>query len=365
MADKKISVIGLGLIGGSIVKALKERMNVTDIAAVDNNTESLNHALEEGYITRGFSKLDEYIFDSDIIFICTPVNTTISYIKELKDKVKDNCIITDTSSTKGSIVNYINSLDNPPCFIGGHPMTGAEKMGFKSSYTHLFENAYYILSPAKSSTESHMDTICEIIEGIGAIPLRLDAQIHDKIAATISHVPHVIASALVNLVKNSDSEDKKMQTLAAGGFKDITRIASSSPQMWENIVLSNSEKIKKIIFDFIETLQSFVEYIDNNDSRSIYSFFECAKAYRDSFSDNQKGLIQPLNELVVDVIDRPGIIGDIATLLGQNGINIKNINVSNSREFEQGCLRITLPDSDSVNMSYDLLAAKGYKVFKI
>ena len=117
-----------------------------------------------------------------------------------------------------------------------------------------------------------MNTLCKIIEGIGAIPLKLDAQIHDKITATISHVPHVIASALVNLVKNSDSEDKKMQTLAAGGFKDITRIASSSPQMWENIVLSNSEKIKKTIFDFIETLNSFVEYIDNNDSGSIYNF---------------------------------------------------------------------------------------------
>ncbi|NLI59348.1 MAG: prephenate dehydrogenase [Clostridium sp.] len=365
MVDKKISVIGLGLIGGSIVKALKERMNITNIAAVDNNIKSLNQALEEGYIARGFSKLDEYIFDSDIIFICTPVNITISYIKALKDNVKDNCIITDTSSTKGNIINYINSLDNPPCFIGGHPMTGAEKMGFKSSYAHLFENAYYILSHTKNSTDSHMNTLCKIIEGIGAIPLKLDAQIHDKITATISHVPHVIASALVNLVKNSDSEDKKMQTLAAGGFKDITRIASSSPQMWENIVLSNSEKIKKTIFDFIETLNSFVEYIDNNDSGSIYNFFKSAKAYRDSFSDNQKGLIQPLHELVVDVIDRPGIIGDIATLLGQNGVNIKNINVSNSREFEQGCLRITLPDSNSVDISYNLLTSKGYKVFRI
>ena len=210
-----------------------------------------------------------------------------------------------------------------------------------------------------------MDTLCKVIEGLGAIPLKLDAQTHDKVTATISHVPHVIASALVNLVKNSDSEDRKMQTLAAGGFKDITRIASSSPQMWENIVLSNTEKIRKIIFDFIETLHGFVEYIDNNDSENIYNFFECAKLYRDSFSDNPKGLIQPLNELVVDIIDKPGIIGEIATLLGQNGVNIKNINVSNSREFEQGCLRITLPDSDSVNISFDLLTSSGYKVFKI
>ncbi|MDQ2084896.1 prephenate dehydrogenase [Herbivorax sp. ANBcel31] len=364
MVDKKISVIGLGLIGGSIVKALRERLNVSDITAIDNNVESLNQALKEGYISRGFSKLNKYIFDSDIIFICTPVKVTITYLDALKNNVKDGCIITDTSSTKGEIVNYINSMEKPPCFIGGHPMTGAEKTGFTSSYGHLFENAYYILSHTKSSTENTMETLYKIIEGLGAIPLKLNAQIHDKITATISHAPHVIASALVNLVKDSDLEEK-MQILAAGGFKDITRIASSSPQMWENIVLSNKEKIQKIIFDFIETLQSFIEYIDNNDSKNIYNFFESAKLYRDSFSNNRKGLIQPSNELVVDVIDKPGIIGEIATLLGQNGINIKNINVSNSREFEQGCLRITLPDSYSVDASFSLLTSIGYKVFKI
>lgn len=365
MVNKKITVIGLGLIGGSIVKALRERMNITNISAVDNDIDSLNLVLKEGFITKGFSKPNEYIFDSDIIFICTPVEITISYIDILKNNVKNDCIITDTSSTKGNIINYINSLDNPPCFIGGHPMAGSEKMGFKASYAHLFENAYYILSHTKNSSSNNMDILYKVVKGLGAIPLILDAQTHDTITATISHVPHIVASALVNLVKSSDSENKKMQTLAAGGFKDITRIASSSPQMWENIVSSNTEKIRKTIFDFIETLQCFVEYIDNSDSESIYNFFESAKLYRDSFSDNQRGLIEPSNELVVDVIDKPGIIGDIATLLGQNGVNIKNINVSNSREFEQGCLRITLPDLNSVNISFDLLTSNGYKVFKI
>ncbi|TYQ16645.1 UNVERIFIED_CONTAM: prephenate dehydrogenase [Acetivibrio alkalicellulosi] len=364
MELKKISIIGLGLIGGSIAKALKNRLNIPYICGIDPNAESLNQAIKEGYLTEGFLELNKTIYDSDIIFICTPINITIEYISNIKNNVKSECIITDTSSTKGEIVSFINSLDNPPCFIGGHPMAGAEKDGFSSSFSHLFENAYYILSHTKGSTEHAMDVLSKVIEGLGAIPLKLDAQTHDSITATISHVPHVIASALVNLVKSADSKDGKMQILAAGGFKDITRIASSNPQMWENIVLSNKDKVREIILNFIETLNSFVEYIDTNNSKKIYSFFECAKIYRDSFSNNQKGLILPSSELVVDVVDQPGIIGEIATLLGKNGVNIKNINVSNSREFEQGCLRITLPDSVSVDKAFDLLSDKGYKVFR-
>ena len=155
-----------------------------------------------------------------------------------------------------------------------------------------------------------------------------------------------------------------MQMLAAGGFKDITRIASSSPEMWENIVLSNKPQIKDILNNYIAIINKFKEFMDNSDSQSIFNFFEEAKGYRDSFTGTKKGLISPLYELIVDVIDKPGIIGEIATILGCNGINIKNINVSNSREFEQGCLKITLPDQESVNIAFDLLADRGYKIYK-
>ncbi len=364
MRDKKITIIGLGLIGGSIAKALKERLNITCIAAVDNNESSIRQAIGEGYIQEGYTKLNDSVYDSDIIFLCTPVKYTLEYLALLCGKVKENCIVTDTASTKKEIIDYIDSLDNPPCFIGGHPMAGTEKAGFASSFSHLFENAYYILSPSKNSPKEAFDLLTEIVQGIGAIPIMLDAKEHDIITATISHVPHVIASALVNLVKQSDSPERKMQVLAAGGFKDITRIASSSPQMWESIILSNRQAVKDTLSKFTETINTFIEYIDNNNSGSIYNFFESAKNYRDAFSNNRTGLINRQNELMVDVVDKPGIIGKIATLLGKNGINIKNINVSNSREFEQGCLRITLPDSESVTAAYNLLSDKGYKVFR-
>lgn len=365
MVINSVTVIGLGLIGGSLAKALKERLNIPEIKAVDVSKLSINQALTEGYISKGYTEINEDVYNSDLIFICTPVKNAIEYIKKLSEKVGKNCIITDVVSTKSEIVNFVNSMDNPPCFIGGHPMAGTEKSGFKSSLSHLFENAYYILTPTKSTKETDINIMSNIIKSIGGIPIVTDADEHDFVTATISHVPHIIASALVNLVGKSDYPDGKMQTLAAGGFKDITRIASSSPEMWENVVLSNTQKIKGVLDSFVETLYEFKQHMDNNDSKGINTYFRTAKELRDSLPDNRKGLLISLYEIIVDVVDKPGTIGEIATILGSNGVNIKNINVSNSREFEQGCLRITLPDSDSVKNAVVLLSDQGYKVYRI
>lgn len=363
MEIKKISIIGLGLIGGSLAKALRS-IGFKNIAAVDTSYNNVESAIKDGVITRGFSQVNSYIYDSEIIFICTPVKCALKYIDILKEKVDSNTIVTDVCSTKGEIISYVNQYASSLCFIGGHPMAGTEKTGYASGFAHLFENAYYILTPSKKTTEAAINVMVELVKSIGGIPVLLNAEEHDRITGCISHVPHIIASALVNLVKSLDSSEGKMQMLAAGGFKDITRIASSNPEMWENIILSNKKQVKGILSRYINTMQKFVEMIDSNDSKQIYSFFESAKNYRNALSSNKKSLITPTYEIIVDVVDEPGIIGKIATILGKNNINIKNINVSNSREFEEGCLRITLPCFESVEKAYSLLKDAGYKVYK-
>jgi len=364
MENKKVTIIGLGLIGGSLAKALRERAKISDITAISRSIEPINEALSDGTISRGFTEVNEYVWNSDIIFICTPVRHTFRYIDAIAKSIKPQCVVTDVSSTKSEIINYINKMPQPPCFIGGHPMSGIEKAGYSSSFGHLFENAYYILTPSKSTTEAAQTCMIDIIKTIGGIPVTLDAFEHDRITGGISHVPHIIASALVNMVKELDSPDGKMQMLAAGGFKDITRIASSSPEIWESIIQSNKQPIQDIVDVFINILNNFKDYVRNDDTKSIYSFLESARDFRNSFSSNRKGLISPDYEIMVDVVDKPGIIGEIATILGSNSINIKNINVSNSREFEQGCLKITLSDFKSVNIAFDLLCNKSYKVYK-
>ena len=284
MKDKRVSIIGLGLIGGSLARALHEKSGISDITAVDPNNASLEQAVRDGCISRGFNEVNEFVLESDVIFICTPVKSTAVYIEALSGKVKPGCIITDVGSTKSHIIEYVNRMESPPCFIGGHPMAGTEKTGYSAGFAHLFENAYYILTPCNNTTDSDISLMTRIVESIGGIPVILDADEHDRITGGISHVPHIVASALVNLVREMDSNDGRMQMLAAGGFKDITRIASSNPEIWESITLCNRKHIAQLLEAYISALEDFRENMDRDDAANLYRFFDSARMYRNSIA---------------------------------------------------------------------------------
>lgn len=364
MENSRISIIGLGLIGGSLARAFRERLKARRIIAVNDTAGPLEEAVADGSIDRGYTSLNEEVFASDLIFICTPVRDTVRYVQLLAGNLKPGCILTDVGSTKSEIVRRVDAISPPVCFIGGHPMAGMEKTGYMHGRAHLFENAYYILTPGGATTGEALEALQELVRGIGAIPVLMEPDEHDRVTGGLSHVPHIIASALVNLVRAMDSPDGNMKKLAAGGFRDITRIASSSPEMWESVVFSNRDKVVSLLDDFTDIIKKVREDITGSRNSSVLDFFESARAYRNSLSSSRQGLISPSWEVVVDVVDRPGIIGGIATILGNGGVNIGNINVSNSREFEQGCLRITLPDSVSCEAAYKLLKGSGYKVYK-
>lgn len=362
----KVGIIGLGLIGGSLAKALKQKCNINDIIAMDVESNALEKALNEGIINDFTTSIDEHFSDCDIIFICTPVKQISSYVKKLLPFIKDDCILTDVGSTKSAILNELNViLDSTNFhFIGGHPMTGSEKAGYSASRGHLFENAYYILTPQPSTPKEKIDQLKSIVVSIGAIPVILSPQYHDLVTASISHVPHVLAAALVNMVKALDSTDKYMHKLAAGGFKDITRIASSSPEMWHNICMTNQKEILYVIDYLIEILTRFSSAVRNKEDDYIWNFFNSAKQYRDTFSSRSPGPFMKTYEIIVDVVDEPGIIANIATLLSKHGINIKNIGIINSREYENGVLQIVFDDEKSQEKSIKLLEEMNYVIYK-
>lgn len=364
MKIRHITIIGLGLIGGSIARALKERANIQDlmINGIDPNQNAIRQALAEGVISTGSTGITPDIGRSDIVFVCTPVMKTLDWIKEMLPLIRQDCIITDVGSTKSYLINEVEALPASFHFVGGHPMAGSENSGFAASKSHLFENAYYILTPCSKSSEQDIQLLKTIIQHFGCIPIELGAGLHDKITGAISHVPHIISAALVNMVKESDSPEQYMQKLAAGGFKDITRISSSSPEMWHSVCLSNRNAILEILDTYISMLEKIKASITQKDDHEIYAFFNSAKEFRDTFASKITGLIPGTYELIIDVVDKPGIIGEVATLLGRHHINIKNINVSNSREFENGVLIISLPDPSSRDHAYDVLVKSGYKV---
>ena len=222
--------IGLGLIGGSIARGLKRSAPDIQIMAYMRTREKLEQAHADGIVDLILDGVDEHLSECDIIFLCTPVEFNESYLRQIRPFLKEGAVVTDVGSTKTSIHETVAALGMESCFVGGHPMAGSEKTGYESSTDHLLENAYYIITPTPHTPASYTDRMVEVAKAIGALPLVLDYHRHDFIVAAISHLPHLIASSLVNLVHDCDSEDQMMKRLAAGGFKDITRIASSSPQ---------------------------------------------------------------------------------------------------------------------------------------
>lgn len=199
---------------------------------------------------------------------------------------------------------------------------------------------------------------------LGAIPMVLDYEQHDYATAAISHLPHIIAYSLVNLVKSCDDCEGTMKTIAAGGFKDITRIASSSPVMWENICLSNQEQILRLIDSFCGELGHMRSAIAASDSKALMEAFTSAKDYRDSLTLHANGTLKQVYELYMDLLDEAGGIATVATILASNHLSIKNIGIIHNREFEDGVLHLEMYDSESLAAAITLLKKHHYTIYE-
>lgn len=365
MASVKIGFIGLGLIGGSIAKAVRRYYPDYEILAFDKNRETLALAIQEGTIHTSCSSIDDNFRGCSYIFLCAPVSYNTAYLAQLKELVDEDCILTDVGSVKTSIHEEIITLGMEENFIGGHPMTGSEKSGFSNAKAHLIENAYYILTPTEKVAEEKVTAYRDFIASLKALPIVLDYKEHDNITGTISHLPHIIASTLVNFVHDTDSADELMKALAAGGFKDITRIASSSPVMWQQICLKNGKNISRILGEYINALEHAKSLVDSGDEPALYSMFESSRDYRDSMPGSSAGPIKKQFALYCDIIDEAGGIATIATILASNNINIKNIGIIHNREFEEGVLRIEFYDEASSSKATALLQKYHYIVYEV
>ncbi|PKM94259.1 MAG: prephenate dehydrogenase/arogenate dehydrogenase family protein [Firmicutes bacterium HGW-Firmicutes-1] len=360
----QVGFIGLGLIGGSIAKAIKKNNLAKQIIAFDIDKLSLTLANQDNIVDVCAEGIDEHFKECSIIFLCCPVNVNIEAYNKLVQIVHPDCIITDVGSTKENIIEEINKHKSPCTFIGGHPMAGSDKYGYAAATAHLFENAYYILTPIDDTDKLKTRILYDLIKGIKALPVVISPDQHDLVTATISHVPHVIAALLVNMVKTLDSDEGYLHTLAAGGFKDITRIASSSPVMWQQICLTNKDNIVKILKHFKEDIDTIMKSIQSGNQHDIYDFFEGAREYRESFQEKTSGALLQSYSVTVDVVDEPGIIAQIATLLSNHEISIKNIGIINNREHTSGVLEIVFYDETCLEKSIEVLNDMNYVVYK-
>ena len=277
----KISIIGVGLIGGSLGLALKEKKPNFKIVGIDKQ-EIIEKAITRGAIDEGTVNLEEGIKEADIVIIATPVKTILNILIQINPFLKKGCIVTDTGSTKGQIVERADKvLSKDIFFIGGHPMAGSEKYGIESANPHLFQDKTYILTPAHKSNLRALEKISLLIKMIGANRLILDPLEHDRIVSAVSHLPQIIAVSLINMISELvQKENNNNYFKAVGeGFKNMTRIASSPYKIWEDICDTNQENI----LEMIQKFRNYLELIEGklkNDPRSLKEEFQKASKLR-------------------------------------------------------------------------------------
>ncbi len=364
MTDQTLGFIGFGLIGGSIAKGIKRRCPDVKIMAYMRTRTKLEQAQTDGIVDVILDEVGPALLECDLIFLCTPVEFNAGYLEAVRPFLKPGAILTDVGSTKGNIHQMVQNLGMENCFIGGHPMAGSEKSGYEHATDHLLENAYYIITPEAGSSQIDIDRIVAVAKTIGSIPIVLDYNEHDRIVAAISHLPHLVASSLVNLVRDSDSPQAYMKQLAAGGFKDITRIASSSPEMWEQICMANTDNIIQMMESYIASLQTIVSDLKDHNSQSINELFDASRTYRNSITDKVRGPLTRKYYFTVDVVDEPGAISTLAVILSARGISIRNIGINHNREHGEGALEIGFYDEVSLQAAWKQLKKYNYELIK-
>jgi len=362
---KRVAILGIGLIGGSIALGLQERTNV-EVVGFDQSQESLDFALKTKMIDEGSTDLEQVVMGADLIILALPVGAIKQTLVRLcQVELKPSCVITDVGSTKSEIVQIGQKLNR--CgytFIGGHPMAGSHQSGTRAADAFLFENAYYILTPLPDTDLNDVDQLSQFLaKATKAQMLTMDAEDHDRIVGAISHLPHIIAAGLVVQIGRYNEQNEWFHRLAAGGFRDLTRIASSHPVMWRDVLLSNREVVSKLLDDWIEQMATVKEWVEQKDSVKLESLFANARRLRGQIDERSQGILTQIYECYVSVQDHPGVIGKIATLLGDHGVNLSNIGIMENREDFPGVLRLSFKDQFDYEQAVQILKKVGYEVF--
>ncbi|WP_283154057.1 prephenate dehydrogenase [Guptibacillus hwajinpoensis] len=357
--SKHVAVIGLGLIGGSIALAIKAGHHDAVITGYDVNQNQLDLAMALRVVDQTASSLEEAVQTADFIMIAAPVVQTEQILEQLaKINLKSNVIISDVGSTKHSIVSHAKKILSPSVtFIGGHPMAGSHKTGVTAAKSHLFENAFYILTPDESVNKSKLDALIALLSSTNATFVELDAEEHDYLVGLISHFPHILAASLVNFVSDrNNNQSYNVARFAAGGFRDITRIASASPVMWRDILLRNKSVLLQMTEDLKLELDRIQGYIKKEDGDRIYDYFSDAKDFRDGLPVRSRGAIPAFYDLFLDVQDQPGVIASVTQKLASEEISITNIRIIETREDIMGVLRVSFrseKDRDNAKVVLD------------
>lgn len=310
-----VFIVGLGLIGASMALCIRQTNPELIVVGGDSQSKTREQAVEQQIVDYVANDFETGAEQADVILLAVPVRTTLAYLDVLERiNLSDHVIITDVSSTKQQVVTSTEQKNLR--FVGGHPMAGSHKSGIQAADAKLFENAYYIFTPLEK-TKKDVEKLQELFCGTKAKYVTLTAGEHDRITGMLSHFPHILAAGLVNQAEQFNQEYPRAKQLAAGGFRDITRIASSDPVMWTDILLSNKQILLERLADWQQEMTQIAEWIMTENQSEIFSFFNRAKESRDQLPVHKQGAIPAFFDLFIDVPDEPGVIAEVTGLIGK------------------------------------------------
>jgi len=364
----KIALVGVGLIGGSIGLAARERLDAS-VAAYDSSGEALQVALQRGAIDRASDDVSGAVSDADAVFVAAPVGVLPELTAAALAAVPEDCVVTDVGSTKRAIVAALDaggraSGGRESQFVGGHPLAGAETSGVRHARADLFDGATWYLTPTSSTSGILYERLHRLLHGLGARPTAIDPETHDTLLATVSHLPHVLANVLVaQAARTLDSGSHPSQRLPATGpsFRDATRVAGAPSAIWTDIYVSNRDAIAARIDDTIARLNEVRDALTAADATKI-------AAWNDGAADDRRRLLEaqlaggPLFELRASVPNRPGVVAQLALELGRAGVNITDMALYPAADMSEGVVALWIAGEQEARRTEELVGKLGFPV---
>lgn len=363
---RRIAVVGFGLVGASFAAAVRAAYPDTRVLAVDIDERTLAEAVERGWATDGAlpddPAFERFVGDGcDLVVLATPVGAAERYFEDLA-RWDYRGIVTDTASTKARITALAERvLPHPENFVPGHPMAGSEVNGIEGARPDLFKGAHWILCPDADTPAEHFPRLHELVTSIGARVIALPREDHDEAVAVVSHVPHIMASSLVQLASRHADDQQALMRLAAGGFKDSTRIAAGSPELWCGIAFDNKDALSDGLDEIQGIIGAFADALASDDRAALTVLLADAAAARRALPAAWVPSTERLLEVRIPMEDRPGVVAEVTTVTSSVGCNIQSIEIDHVTE-DSAVLSLVLTDEGDIGQLSAQLINAGFSV---
>jgi prephenate dehydrogenase len=352
----KIALVGVGLIGGSIGLAVRERLGAT-VAGYDTSDHALTEARRRGAVDRACVEIRDAVSDAEAVFVAVPVGALRPAVAAVLEAASADAVVSDVGSTKRAIVGAFDD----PRFVGGHPLAGAETSGVSHARADLFEGATWYLTPTPTTSGIAYERLHRLLHSLGARPVAIEPEIHDTILATVSHLPHVLANVLVSQAARTLADGGERLPATGPSFRDATRVAGASSGIWTDIYLSNRDALIAGIDDTVARLNAVRDALDAADAAKVTE-------WNDGAADDRRRLLEaqlaggPLFELRASVPNQPGVVAQLALELGRAGVNITDMALYPAPDMSEGVIALWIAGEEQARRAEELVATLGFPV---